>query len=64
MLLRAASSRFPDDYWLARDRDGGFPHELHAMLAADGWLGIAMPEPYGGRRPWHHRGRDHDASDR
>jgi len=40
--------RFPDDYWLARDRDGGFPHELHAMLAADGWLGIAMPEAYGG----------------
>jgi acyl-CoA dehydrogenase len=48
MLRRAASSRFPDDYWLARDRDGGFPHEFHAMPAADGWLGIAMPEPYGG----------------
>jgi acyl-CoA dehydrogenase len=40
--------RFPDDYWLARDRDGGFPHDFHAMLAADGWLGIAMPEAYGG----------------
>ena len=25
--------RFPDDYGLARDRGGGFPHELHAMLA-------------------------------
>jgi alkylation response protein AidB-like acyl-CoA dehydrogenase len=31
-----------------RDRDGGFPHEFHAMLAADDWLGIAMPEAYGG----------------
>jgi acyl-CoA dehydrogenase len=41
-------ARFPDDYWLARDRDGVFPHELHAALAADGWLGIAMPEAYGG----------------
>jgi acyl-CoA dehydrogenase len=41
-------ARFPDDYWLARDRDGVFPHELHAALAADGWLGIAMPEACGG----------------
>src|SRR5947209_19887340 len=40
--------RFGDDYWLERDRSGGFPHELHAPLAADGWLGIAMPEEYGG----------------
>src|SRR5207253_10447735 len=29
-------------------RDGAFPHELHKALAADGWLGIAMPEAYGG----------------
>ena len=41
-------ARYPDDYWLARDRDGGFPHELHAELARDGWLGIAMPEACGG----------------
>ncbi|MEA2856918.1 MAG: acyl-CoA dehydrogenase, partial [Methylobacteriaceae bacterium] len=39
---------FGDDYWLERDRSGGFPHELHGALAADGWLGIAMPEEYGG----------------
>src|SRR5262249_49240441 len=41
-------ARFPEDYWRARDRDGVFPHELHKALAADGWLGIAMPEAYGG----------------
>ena len=41
-------SRFGDDYWLERDRSGGFPHELHSAVAADGWLGIAMPEEYGG----------------
>jgi len=40
--------RFDDDYWLARDRDGVFPHEFHAAMAAAGWLGIAMPEAYGG----------------
>src|SRR5438309_5329763 len=40
--------RFGEDYWLEHDRTGVFPHELHAALAADGWLGIAMPEQYGG----------------
>ena len=41
-------ARYPDEYWLARDRDGAFPHDLHRDLARDGWLGIAMPEAYGG----------------
>ena len=41
-------SRFDDDYWRARDRSGEFPHELHAVLAQAGWLGIAMPAEHGG----------------
>ena len=41
-------ARFPDEYWLARDRDGTFPHDFYASLAEAGWLGIAMPEAYGG----------------
>ena len=41
-------ARFGDDYWLKRDKAGGFPAELHQALAKDGWLGIAMPEAYGG----------------
>jgi acyl-CoA dehydrogenase len=45
--------RFPDDYWLERDRgaekgQGGFPADFHQALAKDGWLGIAMPEQFGG----------------
>ncbi len=40
--------RFGDDYWLKKDREGGYPAELHQALAADGWLGIAMPEEFGG----------------
>ena len=40
--------RFDDAYWLERDRSGGFPVELHAALAEAGWLGIAIPEEYGG----------------
>ena len=41
-------ARFPDEYWLKKDKEGGFPSELHQALAQDGWLGIAMPEEYGG----------------
>jgi acyl-CoA dehydrogenase len=41
-------ARFPDEYWLARDRDGGFPEEFHRALAEAGWLGIAMPPEHGG----------------
>ncbi len=39
---------FDADYWLARDRDGVFPNEFVAAITAGGWLGIAMPEAYGG----------------
>ncbi|HMA90614.1 MAG TPA: acyl-CoA dehydrogenase family protein [Burkholderiales bacterium] len=41
-------ARYPDEYWLKKDKEGGFPAELHQALARDGWLGIAMPEEYGG----------------
>jgi acyl-CoA dehydrogenase len=40
--------RFGDDYWLKKDTDGGFPHEFHQAMAEAGWLGVAMPEEYGG----------------
>ncbi|HVB48270.1 MAG TPA: acyl-CoA dehydrogenase family protein [Burkholderiales bacterium] len=41
-------ARFADDYWLSKDREGGFPEELHQALARDGWLGVAMPRDCGG----------------
>ncbi|HXQ53342.1 MAG TPA: acyl-CoA dehydrogenase family protein [Stellaceae bacterium] len=41
-------ARFDGDYWLARDKDGIFPHDFHRAFAADGWLGICIPEAYGG----------------
>lgn len=46
--LEDLCEKFPDDYWLERDRDGKFPHDFHQALAQAGWLGIAMPEEYGG----------------
>jgi acyl-CoA dehydrogenase len=39
---------FGDEYWLRKDREGGFPHDFHAALAKAGWLGIAMPTDVGG----------------
>ncbi len=41
-------ARFGDDYWLERDREGGFPEAFFQQLAQDGWLGICIPEAYGG----------------
>jgi acyl-CoA dehydrogenase len=52
LAIRAAieriCARFDLDYWLTKDTEGGFPLDFHQALAADGWLGIAMPEEYGG----------------
>ena len=39
---------FDDHYWLERDRSGTFPSDFHRAMADGGWLGIAMPERYGG----------------
>ncbi len=41
-------TKFGDDYWLACDREHAFPVDFHQALAADGWLGVAMPETFGG----------------
>ncbi len=46
--VRAVVTKFDDDYWLARDDDGVFPHAFHQAMAAAGWLGITMPVEYGG----------------
>ena len=41
-------SRFDDAYWLKKDKEGGFPADFHKALADAGWLGICIPEEYGG----------------
>jgi acyl-CoA dehydrogenase len=46
--LEEICARFGDDYWLARDADGAFPHAFFDTVAAGGWLGILHPEAYGG----------------
>ncbi|AGS39570.1 acyl-CoA dehydrogenase family protein [Cycloclasticus zancles] len=39
---------FDDDYWLKRDQQGGFPHDFYQAMADGGWMGICIPEAYGG----------------
>ena len=46
--VQSVCDQFDDGYWLARDEDGVFPHEFHRAFAEAGWLGITMPEEYGG----------------
>jgi acyl-CoA dehydrogenase len=41
-------ARFDGDYWLERDSDGKFPEEFYRAFADDGWLGICIPQAYGG----------------
>lgn len=41
-------ANFDDDYWLQRDTDGVFPHEFYNEMAEGGWIGICIPEAYGG----------------
>ena len=41
-------ARFGDEYWLRCERESRFPEEFHAAMAEGRWLGIAMPEAYGG----------------
>jgi acyl-CoA dehydrogenase len=39
---------FDADYWLRKDTEGGFPADFHRAMADAGWLGVAMPERFGG----------------
>ena len=41
-------ARFDDEYWLKRDKEGGFPTDFFDAMAEGGWLGICVPEAYGG----------------
>jgi acyl-CoA dehydrogenase len=46
--IRAICSKFDDDYWAACDEEHRFPWDFYNLMAEGGWVGIAMPEEYGG----------------
>ncbi|WP_117595581.1 MULTISPECIES: acyl-CoA dehydrogenase family protein [Haloprofundus] len=47
--IRSVCREFDDAYWRERDAEGEYPHEFVDALAEDGWLGILLPEEYGGK---------------
>jgi acyl-CoA dehydrogenase len=46
--IREICAQFPEDYWRERDSRHEFPWEFYDALAKGGWVGIAIPEKYGG----------------
>ncbi|WP_449415844.1 acyl-CoA dehydrogenase family protein [Ochrobactrum teleogrylli] len=44
----AVASQFDDAYWSEKEQKAEFPFEFHKAMAEGGWLGITMPEKYGG----------------
>lgn len=46
--VKRICDRFDDDFWLEKENKKEFPHEFHGAMAEAGWLGITMPEEFGG----------------
>lgn len=46
--LDATLAPFDDAYWLDCDRTASFPDQFVRAMAEGGWLGIALPEAFGG----------------
>jgi acyl-CoA dehydrogenase len=46
--IRPVAGQFTDEYWRERDERGEFPWHFYDALAAGGWVGITIPEQYGG----------------
>src|SRR5258705_1959814 len=44
------AERFDDDYWLEHDDKKLFPWEFYNAFAEAGWVGVVIPEKYGGAR--------------
>jgi acyl-CoA dehydrogenase len=46
--LQKVLSRFTDEYWMRHDLDHEFPWDFYHAMAEAGWIGICIPEKYGG----------------
>ncbi len=46
--VRAMCARFDDEYWRAKDAAHEFPHDFYQAVAEAGYLGVAIPEEFGG----------------
>ncbi len=45
---RTLARRFPLSYWREHDKEGKYPWDFVHAFAAGGWMGILIPEAYGG----------------
>ena len=46
--IRRICADFPDEYWREKDDAHEFPWEFYEKMAEGGWIGIAIPEAFGG----------------
>ncbi len=46
--VTALARSFPPEYWLEKDRKAEYPWEFIKAFAQAGWLGVIVPEEYGG----------------
>ena len=46
--IRRLCAKFPGDYWRRLDRERLYPREFVAALTREGFLGVLIPETYGG----------------
>jgi acyl-CoA dehydrogenase len=42
------AAKFDDQYWMEKDQKHEFPQEFYDAIAGGGWLGMTIPEEYGG----------------
>lgn len=47
--IRKICDGFDDAYWREKDAANEYPHDFVESLADEGWLGILLPEKYGGK---------------
>ena len=43
------AGKFSDQYWMEKDQAHEFPTEFYDAIASGGWLGVTIPEEYGGQ---------------
>lgn len=46
--VRDVCTQFDDEYWMRLEAEHEFPWEFYDAMAKGGWIGIAIPEEYGG----------------
>ncbi len=46
--IRDLCADFPDSYWREQERTKTFPWDFYRAIAEGGWLGLTVPEAYGG----------------